>query len=597
MILPAFSIGGFPVLGHEIAPAPFRRVRPGDPGWPSAVSWEKLKQAVNGNLVKIESPLAGCRISASSEACKELFKEFKNPYYIGDQPALTQSSGWLNAWTSSPSVYAVAAKTTADVVAAVNFARTHHLRLVVKGGGHSYQGTSNAPDSLLVWTRAMNKIELHDQFVPAGCAGKQQPRPAVTIGSGAVWMQAYNAVTTKGGRYVQGGGCATVGVAGLIQSGGFGSHSKRYGLAAAGLLEAEVVTADGAVLTVNACNHPDLFWGLKGGGGGSLGVVTKLTLQTRELPAWFGAVKGTIKASSDVAFKKLLEHVIAFYQEQLFNPHWGEQISLNANNRLRISMLFQGIDSKQAKEIWRSLEDWTKQSPEEFTWETPLSVLSLPAKFMWDPHFLKQYAASAVVTDDRPGAPEENIFWSGDQEQAGQFWHAYHSAWLPADLLQPDKQTALANALFAASRHWTVGLHFNKGLAGAPQEEIEAAKNTATNPDVLNAFALAIIAGGSGPAFPHLPGHEPDLPNARDEAGHINKAMEELRRVAPNTGSYVSESNFFEKNWQQSFWGTNYPRLAGVKEQYDPQGLFFVHHGVGSEEWSDDGFTKLAVKK
>src|ERR1700738_2376035 len=97
-------------------------------------------------------------------------------------------------------------------------------------------------------------------------------------------MQVYDAVTTRGGRYVQGGGCATVGVAGLIQSGGFGSFSKNYGMAAAALLEAEIVTADGAVRTANACTNPDLFWAIKGGGGGSFGVVTKLTLRTRDLP-------------------------------------------------------------------------------------------------------------------------------------------------------------------------------------------------------------------------------------------------------------------------------------------------------------------------
>ncbi|MEJ7675421.1 MAG: FAD-binding protein [Chitinophagaceae bacterium] len=64
-----------------------------------------------------------------------------------------------------PSVYAVAAKSTSDVVAAINFARIHNLRLVVKGGGHSYQGTSNSADSLLIWTRAMNKIIVHENFI------------------------------------------------------------------------------------------------------------------------------------------------------------------------------------------------------------------------------------------------------------------------------------------------------------------------------------------------------------------------------------------------------------------------------------------------
>ena len=106
-----------------------------------------------------------------SAECTALFRGLKNPWYIGDNVALTQTSGWVDAWTSTPSAYAVAARNTADVAAAVNFARTHRLRLAVKGGGHSYQGTSNAPDSLLVWTRKMDRIELHDGFVGAGLQG------------------------------------------------------------------------------------------------------------------------------------------------------------------------------------------------------------------------------------------------------------------------------------------------------------------------------------------------------------------------------------------------------------------------------------------
>jgi FAD/FMN-containing dehydrogenase len=205
-----------------------------------------LGRDVGGRLLKLESPFSGCTTTSTSAACREALEHIKNPYYLGDQPALTQTSGWVDAWTSKPSEYAVAAQTTADVVAAVNFAREHHLRLVVKGGGHSYQGTSSAPDSLLVWTRHMNQVTVHDAFVAHGC-DEQAPQPAVSIQAGAMWVDAYDAVTTRGGRYVQGGGCMTVGVAGLVQSGGFGSFSKRYGTAAAGLIEAEIVTADGVV--------------------------------------------------------------------------------------------------------------------------------------------------------------------------------------------------------------------------------------------------------------------------------------------------------------------------------------------------------------
>ena len=101
-------------------------------------------------------------------------------------------------------------------------------------------------------------------------------------------MHAYDAVMTKAGQYVQGGGCTTVGVAGLVQSGGFGSFSKHYGTAAASLLEAEVVTADGKIRIANACTNSDLFWALKGGGGGSFGVVSKITVRVHDLPATTG---------------------------------------------------------------------------------------------------------------------------------------------------------------------------------------------------------------------------------------------------------------------------------------------------------------------
>ena len=72
--------------------------------------------------------------------------------------------------------------------------------------------------------------------------------------------------------------------------------------------------------------------------------------------------------------------------------------------------------------------------------------------------------------------------------------------------------------------------------------------------------------------------------------------MAELRKVVPEPGSYLAETSYFERNWQKSFWGSNYPRLRQIKNKYDPDGLFFVHHGVGSEDWSADGFEKLSAK-
>ncbi|MGA9423331.1 MAG: FAD-binding protein, partial [Rhodanobacteraceae bacterium] len=475
----------------------------------------------------------------------------------------------------------------------VNFARKHHLRLVVKGGGHSYQGRSDAPDSLLVWTRHMNDVSLNDAFVGRGCDGKQAPQPAVTLGAGAMWIDAYHAVTTQGGRYVQGGGCTTVGVAGLVQSGGFGSFSKRFGTAAAGLLEAEVVTADGQIRVANACTDPELFWGIKGGGGSSLGVITRLTLRTRDLPDFFGAVFGRIKASSDAAYRELIAKTIAFYHEQLFNPHWGEQIRFRSGNSVEFSVVFQGLDRQQAQAIWQPYREWVGGRPQDFSFDAPMQVLALPARHLWDIDFLSRHAPGLAVTDGRPGVPKDHYFWAGDQGQVGQFLHGYKSAWLPASLLRKDRQSRFVDAVFAATRHWGFSLHFNKGLAGAPADEIAAARDTAMNPGVLDAFALVIMGAEGAPAFPGMPGANPDLAAARRDAAAIAKAMDELLKLAPGAGSYVSESDYFENSWQQSFWGSNYPRLAAVKQKYDPDGLFFIHHGVGSETWSDDGFTRL----
>ena len=426
---------------------------------------------------------------------------------------------------------------------------------------------------------------MHDAFVGAGCAGQQAPQPAVTVEAGAIWGQVYDAVTTKAGRYVQGGGCMTVGVAGLIQSGGFGSFSKAYGMAAASLLEAEIVTADGAVRIANACTNPDLFWGLKGGGGGSLGVVTRLTLRTHDLPEFFGAAFVTIKATSDAAFRRLIGRVVSFYSESLFNPHWGEQIAFRPGNVLAIAMVFQGLDQQQAETIWRPFLDWLAGSPQDFSIESEPWIAAVPARRFWDPAMLKELPG-VVLADDRPGAPEANVFWAGNLGEAGQVLHGYQSAWLPASLLQPDRQEALADALFAASRHWGVSLHVNKGLAGAPADAIAAAEGHGDKSRRAGCLRAGHQRSRGPPAYPGIPGHEPDRSAARQHAEAIDRAMAEIRTLLPTVGSYVAESDFFEPAWQQSFWGSNYPRLLAVKDKYDPDGLFFVHHGVGSERWS-----------
>jgi FAD/FMN-containing dehydrogenase len=565
-------------LGRAQAAAP-GRVRPGEAGWPTDDEWDGLRQAVGGRLEKVVRPKLDR---------PEAERLLHNPFYLRDEPAFTSSSGWLNGWRSAPSAYVVKARDAADVAAAVKFASAHRLRLVVRGGGHSYLGGSCAPDSLLVWTRDMNDIALHDAFVPQGCHAK--PVPAVSLGAGCVWVEAYEAVTNEGGRYVQGGGCTSVGVAGLVLGGGFGSFSKGFGLAAASLLEAEIVTADGEVRIVNACREPDLSWALKGGGQGAFGVVTRLTLATHDLPSTFGGVNWTVEATSDDAYRRLLRQFLAFYGQHLMNPHWGEQAHAAPNNRLEVGMAFQGLTPEEATAAWKVLTEEVAAHPDDYRIIEAFGARAAPARVYWNGQVLNKFAPGLVKFDDRPGAKPGAFWYPDDGKQCSIFWHGYQSAWLPAALLEDRELDRLADAWFAASRHWSVSLHFNKGLAGASPEVADAARQASINPQAADAFALAIIAMAGGSLYPELT--PPDLAVAREHAVKVDAAMQALRKAAPDAGCYMSECDYFLADWRRAQWGGNWQRLEAIKRRYDPDGLFIIHHGVGSEDWSEDGFQR-----
>jgi FAD/FMN-containing dehydrogenase len=557
-----------------------RWVRPGEPGWPSPAEWQALSESVGGRLVAVQPPLAACQADASSPACVALSENLSNPYYIDESAGLTQSLGWTDAWTSQPSVYAVLASSSADVAAAVNFAREHRVRLVVKGGGHSYIGASNAADSLLVWTRPnMNSVELLDSFVPQGGAGRAEPETAVSVGAGAIWMDAYNAVTTVGGRYVQGGGCTTVGVPGLAQGGGFGSFSKNFGTSGSNLLEAEIVTADGTVRVVNEFSEPDLFWALKGGGGGTFGVVTRMTLRTHDLPDYLGAAYALITANSNAAYQALVAQMVSFYSDNLFNPHWGEQISFGPGPQIFISMVVQGLDTDQAEAIWAPFFEWVAGQPSDYT-ISDQAVGVIPGQDFWNPAVLEQ-APGTIILDDLSGAPPYYFYWSSDQGEVAEWWYAYQSTWLSQELLAPQRQAALVDALVEASQTAGVTWHCNKGLAGAPASALARTADTPMNPAVLDAFALAIAADGQQYVYPGIAGHEPDYAKSRAAAKAITAAMAPLKALRGRPASYMWETDYFEEDWQTAFWGDNYARLLRVKQRYDPTGLFIIHHGVG----------------
>ncbi|WP_018352578.1 FAD-binding oxidoreductase [Longispora albida] len=158
----------------------------------------------------------------------------------------------------------------ADVAAAITWARAQDLEISVRGGGHSVAGLAVTGGGLMIDLRRMRGVRVDPQARTARVAG------------GAT-MSHLDRATEPFGLAVTGGRVSTTGVGGFTLGGGSGWVERKFGLACDNLLSAELVTADGELITADSQQHPELFWALHGGGG-NFGVATALTFRLHDLP-------------------------------------------------------------------------------------------------------------------------------------------------------------------------------------------------------------------------------------------------------------------------------------------------------------------------
>ena len=151
-----------------------------------------------------------------------------------------------------------------DVALALTFASENKLALTVRSGGHGYTGNSTTT-GMVIDVGPMNSIT-----IGTGTA---------TIGAGAKLVDVYDQLASQG-VCIPSGSCPTIGIAGITQGGGIGVVDRAYGLTCDSLVSAQVVLADGSLVTCDAATHADLFWALRGGGGGNFGIVTSMTFNT-----------------------------------------------------------------------------------------------------------------------------------------------------------------------------------------------------------------------------------------------------------------------------------------------------------------------------
>ena len=209
-----------------------------DPG--AASGWGGLASSIGGSVLL---PASGTQFSTS----KQIF----NSLYDSSNPAAV-----------------VTVSTQADVQKAVSFAAANKLKIAPRGGGHSYVGASSTTGTMVLDMRGLAGGPNFD----AG-SGNVTVTPATNI-------YALHQALASAGRAIPAGTCPTVGIAGLALGGGIGADSRHAGLSCDALQSATVVLPSGDVVTASANNNPDLFWALRGGGGGNFGVTTSMTFST-----------------------------------------------------------------------------------------------------------------------------------------------------------------------------------------------------------------------------------------------------------------------------------------------------------------------------
>src|SRR5579863_3435050 len=175
----------------------------------------------------------------------------------------------------------------ADVIASVRFAREHELLLSVRGGGHSIAGKAVCDGGLMIDLSLMKgmRVDPRRRTVRA--------ETGVKLGEFDRETQAFGLATTQGV-------VPTVGMSGLTLGGGWGQLHGKHGLAIDNVISADVVTANGSLLTVSATENPDLFWGIRGGSG-NFGVVTSLEYQLHEVgPVYAGLLVYPLDTARDI---------------------------------------------------------------------------------------------------------------------------------------------------------------------------------------------------------------------------------------------------------------------------------------------------------
>ena len=415
-----------------------------------------------------------------------------------------------------------------DVRECVLFARRSSIPLVLRSGGHSYGGYSTGP-GLVIDARPMNTVEV----------GANDVR----IGAGAQLIDVYAALAAKGVG-IPAGSCPTVGITGLTLAGGLGVLTRAWGLTCDNLVEVEVVTADGTVRTCDERRDPDLYWALRGGGGGSFGVVTSLTLRTRPID--------------------------------------------------RLALGFFSWDGSAARDVLGAWQAWIASAPSELWSNVHLNAGPTPEVAVHATHTGAQAQLGAAFDDlvRRVGAAPTYRevgslpYMSVMLLEAGCLGRSVAQCHLKGDT----QDGALDRETYAGA-----SVVLERALTSDALDAVIAALKpdsgvSAVIIDALGGTVAAIAPDAT--AFPHrralatiqiLSSWSADASPATADARRaaLGRYRDNLRAKI-GTGAYVGYIDPDLPDWQAAYYGANYARLQQVKAKYDPDNVFTFARSVRS---------------
>jgi len=481
--------------------------------WPSDTQWGELKAKITGSKLHAIGDSNQYMSQCSATGALAAYGLLNNGQgrcmqYQSCSKAKCEVGG---AWNIPE--YSVEASTESDVVEAIKFANEHNIQVTVKTTGHNYAGASMGDGTLLIWMRNYEKyLNITDNYTLCG----QTYYAAIKVGGGQVWEEVYKA--TGNNYHIIGGGGLTVSAAGgWLMGGGLSASARQYGMGVDQVLQFNIVKADGTAATASQCENEDLFWALRGGGGGSFGVVTSVVYKLHETKPfcemYFYATDFSEHTNWD---SKTVVKWIEYWVDTApsLDRRWGGYWTFSYG-----ILYFEGTQAELNNDTF-------------YTNLKAMDNMEISVKCKQS-YFAVRGGPDDLVTDET-GQASLNIA----------------SRLISIDEAKNNPQK-LQNTFYTML---SLGFHtFNYVLGGAMMDV--AVNATSVHPAMRTAiFQMETF----------------------DE-----RMIQKLREEYPDSGAGFNHAARNEPDWKNQFWGTNLAKLQGLKKEYDPDNRFNCWHCVG----------------